>query len=372
MPNDLSVGFDRERRAPDEIGEVIEACLSEPKITAMMRRFAKSMKFVQYRPAKAAHEIEAAEGAMTKFLITGSEKFAGDHVDAMLPQVEEFADLVHQIRGSQFYEALVHATAAQVGDKFPGELRERVFYVTSERLLDKCIGAVYAADNSRPTDILKQCQFTFCYIPGLDDATTLEETMTSHWTDESGCLTIKPDKVFASFLQMAGITKADWLAGVEDNYAVRLDEEVKDGTDWVMERSRAWSAFEDLPTTTPPVTDVASIVEAVDNTPMGFTPCIAFTADALKMLKRDWDQSLSVKGGVLGLTDFVNGSGDPIRFNGTAVVSGKREDCVLSVNMPNSLVEGFGIPAAAFKSVVKDAIAAEPRTGAEVSKSFSL
>lgn len=362
MQNDLSVGFDRQRHVPEDINGVVEACLSEAKMTAMVRKFAKSLKFAQYRPAKAEHEVEAAEGAMTKFLLTGSQVFAGEHVDKMLPKVEEFADLVHDIRGSDFFVALVRATSAAVTERHPDENRERILYVTEERLLDKCIQAVYAADLSKSADVLKQCQFTFCYIPGLDEASTLEETMTTHWTDESNCLTIKPDKVFASFLQMAGFSRDEWLAAVEEHWGIRLDaSEDHDAPEWKWLHEISWRNFEDLPRLNPPITDILSVLEAVDNSPYGFTPCIAFATDAHKLMKRDWDMPMTIKGGVLGLTDFVNGTGDPIRFEGTALVKGHIGDCVLSSNLPNSMTDDHGIPVSAFKATVKDTSSPLPK-----------
>jgi hypothetical protein len=63
---------------------------------------------------------------------------------------------------------------------------------------------------------------------------------------------------------------------------------------------------------------------------------------------------LTVKGGVIGLSDLINGSGDPIRFDGEVTIAGEREDFVLSANLPNPLEQAYGIHPTAFQSQFKD------------------
>lgn len=356
MEYDLSEGFEPERERPTELAAVIDACLSTDKMSSMIHRFSKSLAFRQYRPATTALEIEIAEAAVTKFLLTGSEFFAADHVETMIDKVDALVDLIEEIKSAEFFDALVKATAAIVREKYAHVDPTLLEQLASERVLDRTISAVQSADPSTPLDILKGTKFVFCYVPGVDAAVSLEETMTSHWSDESSSLTIRPDMVFARFLRMTGVSRDQWLDAVEEVCGVDLREDPPAGAPaWMWERTDAWRKFNPVQEAgRTPATDVRTLVEAVDNVPSGFTPSIAFSADALALMSRDWNRPLAVKGGVVGLSDLIQGSGDPIRFDGTCLVSGDREDFVLSVNMPNPLEQAYGLHSSAFRSELKD------------------
>jgi hypothetical protein len=356
MEYDLSEGFEREQESPTELAAVIEACLSTDKMSNMILRFADSLAFRQYRAAVTPLEIEVAEAAVTKFLLTGSEFFAADHIESMIDKVEPLAELNEEIRGAEFFAALVKATTAIVREKYPHVAPSLLEQLTAERVAARTISTVQTLDPSTPLDILKGIKFVFCYVPGLDAAVSLEETMTSHWSDESTSLTIRPDAVFARFLRLAGVSRDQWLDTVEEVGGVDLREYPPAGAPaWMWERADAWRKFNPAQEASrKPAADVRTLVEAVDNVPSGFTPSIAFSADALALMNRDWNRPLDVKGGVIGLSDLIQGSGDPIRFDGTCLVPGEREDFVLSVNMPNPLEQAYGLHASAFRSELKD------------------
>jgi hypothetical protein len=355
MEYDLSHGFEPVPDDASELASVIDACLSTGRMNDMIRRFSDSLGFRQYKPASALHEMAIAEAAVTKFLVTGSEFFAAAHIEDTLDKAEELADLTAQIRSADFYDALVKATSAVVREKFPHVQPTRLENLTSERVLDTTIDTVHAEDTSKPSDALRGVKFVFCYVPGVDAAESLEETMTSHWSDESSSLTIRPDAVFARFLKLAGISREQWLEAVEDVCGVDLREDPPHGAPaWMWERAEAWRKFNPPHDGQKPVTDVRTLVEAVDNVPSGFTPSIAFSADAQALMNRDWNRPLTVTGGVIGLSDLINGSGDPIRFDGSVTVAGDREDIVLSANLPNPLEKAYGIHASAFQSQLKD------------------
>lgn len=356
MEYDLASGFEREPMTASSQAAVIDACLSTDRMSDMISRFSNSIGFRRYHKAAASHEVEIAEAAVTKFLVSGSEFFAADHIESTLDKVEELAELVDSIRSADFFDALVRATVATVRDKFPHASPEQLDHMTSERVLDQAIKFAHEADTSRAMDVLKGVDFVFCYVPGLDAAETLEETMTRHWSDESGSLTIKPDTVFARFLRLAGVTRDQWLEAVFEACGVDLREDPPAGAPaWMWERAEAWRKFNPpVEAGRKPVTEVVQLVEAVDNVPGGFTPSIAFATDAYSFVTRDWTRPMVVKGGVIGLSDLIQGSGDPIRFEGTAVISGEREDFVLSANMPNPPEKTYGLHQSAFKSKISD------------------
>lgn len=356
MEHDLASGFDRTEESAEDIAAIVDACLATGRMREMIERFSASLSFRRYSKAVAVHETEIVEAAVTKFLLTGSEFLVADHIEESLNKVEELEDLVTDIRTADFFEALVKATAATVRDRFPHTSPEHLEVIVEDRVLDRAVQIVHEIDPSRPIDAVKGSSFVFCYVPGLDAAETLEETMTSYWSDESSSLTIRPDMVFARFLKLTGVSRDQWLDAVEDICGVDLRDDPPAGAPaWMWERAEAWRKF-NPPNDAgrKPITEVGSLVDAVDNIPGGFTPSIAFKADAYGFITRDWNKPLSIKGGVVGLSDLINGSGDPIRFEGTAVVSGEREDCVLSSNMPNPPEKAYGLHPSAFSSRLID------------------
>jgi hypothetical protein len=380
MEYDISEGFEPSQGRETELAAVIDACLSTSRMDEMIRKFSGSLGFRQYKPASTIHEREVAEAAVTKFLVTGSEFYAADHIESTFDKTEELADLANQIRGADFYDALVKATSAVVKEKYPHVTPHHLEDLVAERVLRQTIALVLASDCSKPSDMLKGVKFVFCYLPGVDMAETLEETMTSHWSDESSCLTIRPDHVFARFLKLAGASKDQWLDAVEEVYGVDLREDPPHGGQpWMWERAEAWKKFNPPHEAgQTPITDIRVLVEAVDNVPSGFTPSIAFSTDAHDFITRDWSKPLTVTGGVIGLSDLVNGSGDPVRFEGAVTVSGEREDFVLSANLPNPLEQAYGIHPTAFTSEIKDGnevrflVGEESRWGAFVERDRSV
>lgn len=356
MEHDLEFGFKRVEESASNLAAIIDACLVTGRMSDMIERFVKTLAFRRYSKAVSVYETEVVEGAVTKFLLTGSEYFVSEHVEESLDKVEELEDLVNDVRTSDFFDALVKATAATVREGFPAATSEQVEVISSDRVLERAVQVAHDLDPSTPLDAVKGTSLVFCYVPGLDAASTLEETMTSYWSDESSSLTIRPDMVFARFLKLAGVSKEQWLTTVEEVCGVDLREDPPQGSAaWMWERAEAWRRFNPPDEAgRKPITRISDIVEAVDNVPGGFTPSIAFMADAHAIVTRDWNKPLSVKGGVIGLSDLINGSGDPIRFEGTAILSGEREDFVLSANMPNPLEKAYGLHPSAFSSQILD------------------
>ena len=334
---------------------LISACLETEKVTSMLDKFAASLEFRRYRKASTRHDLDVAEGAVTKFLMTGSDLFVTAHIESEMDLAEGLSELASVIEGSEFYRALAAATAETVHEAFPDHPAGQIKSLAGDEISRRAIEMARRLDPSRPTDVLREAEFVFCYAPGLDDAETLEETMTSHWGEESSVATIKPDHVFARFLQLAGVTKDQWIEAVRTEYGIDLLQPAdQQSPAWIAERAAAWAVFAaPLFPDQRPVASLSEIMEAVDNIPGGFTPSVAFLASADQMISRDWTRPLAVRGGVLGLSDLIRGTGDPVRFEGVSVVTGAREDIVLSTNMPNPLEKIYGMHASAFRSRVR-------------------
>lgn len=340
----------------EQLATTLEACFAVPRIEKMIEAFAKSLGFTRFRPARHPDELQSAMESMSDFLQGGDVEACEQAIRSSLVQGEEMADLVHEIRQADFFDALLRASAAVVSEKFPDIDQSTVADITASRLLDLSIDAVFRTDASVPFDVFNKVGMTFCAIPGLDEASTVRELATSHWGHDSGCLTIKPDKVFARFLQLAGIPSQSWIATVQELTGERVDADPPPGAPhWHAERAAMWKDFVDLPPVCDgPVADIYRIVEAVDVAASGFTPCVAFRADAGRMIRRDWSRSMTVSGGILGLHDFINGSGDPIRFERKITLSLERGCFEVAETVKNPITEAYGFGEAAFKSRVVD------------------
>lgn len=340
----------------EQLAATLGACLDTPKISGMIEAFAKSMRFTRFRPARHRDEVQAAMEAMSDFLQAGDLEGCEESIRSSDVQGEEMAELIHDIRQAEFFDALVRATTAVVTERYPDADEAGVTDMTASSVLDLSIDAVYRTDQSTPLDVLENVPMTFCAIPGLDEAREERDLATSHWAQDSGCRTIKPDKVFARFLQLAGVSAQNWIATVYELTNERVDAEPHAGAPaWHAERAAMWRDFVDLPPICDgPVADVYRIVEAVETAAGGFTPCIAFKADAGRMIRRDWSRSMTVSGGVLGLHDFINGTGDPIRFDRKVTLPLGRACFLVAETMKNPITEAHGFGEEWFRSRVAD------------------
>jgi hypothetical protein len=153
-------------------------------------------------------------------------------------------------------------------------------------------------------------------------------------------------------MKLANLSKKSWLAGLKQaGFDIELDGDLSE--DERAERQKAWADV-DWTVSGEPVTDVSKIVHAVDLCPYGFTPFVAFSMDAFKIVNRKWSQAMAVTGGVLGLHDFAFGSGNPIRFEGNLTLPAKTANVVLHDRLKHNLSKVHGFTAQAFKSKFKD------------------
>ena len=224
--------------------------------------------------------------------------------------------------------------------------REVIGRTTLEYLVDE----VVAADRSAPLDIAAGKQVTVCFIPGSSEVDDYQDIATTSWLGRSDSLSIFPDKTFLDFLSVVGLTKADWLAGVERN--TTLSGATRMG-DLLADRLAAWNGIEDWDASGFLDVEVDDIVAAVDACPYGFTPMIAFQMDAEDIFAMDFSESLEVTGGIVGLHDFTNGSGDPVRFEGTLKLSPRAGDMHLADDQPLGLIATHGFLSTAFQSKVR-------------------
>ena len=333
------------------VRDAARAAARSPEARASIDRIVAKVGFRRYRQINASWAFEAAAQAVNAFFTDGSTLSPERVVEQSIDHASAHADLMDDIRRSRAFSSLRDAAAAAVSARFPKIPRIDIVARVSSFLAEEIGEAIDAADLSVPMDAIGGTDIIVCYLPGLREGASLEDTMTSHWTSESSSLTVKPDEAFMHFLTLANVSVPQWLDEVEKATGERVDQAPSKAPRWKAERAAAWSgAAAETDSTRPAAVKPWRLVEAVDACYLGFSPLIAFNADAGSLCSRDWNNGLGIKGGVLGLHDFVNGSGDPLRFEHKVVVQAKPGNMIVGEARPFDFNEVHGFVRHSFRS----------------------
>jgi len=334
------------------VRDAIRAALRSETAASLIDRAVVKTGFRRYSPTTAVLSPEIAAVAANAFFTSGSKRAAEDEVTGRLDHAAVMADLLEDLRHSRTLAALSDAITEAVLDRFPAASPREIAARASSALADDIQESLSSSDRSTPLDALAGSEVIACYVPGLDEC-GLAGTMTSFWTDESSALTAKPDTAFMRFLELVNVDVPEWIEAVHKYTGQRLDEDGPD--DWHGERARAWrSASCGHDPSRGPLAKLPRLVQAVDACYLGFTPMIAFNADAAHVCSRDWNRPLSLKGGVVGLHDFLNGSGDPVRFEQKVTVVAKPGDMMVGEGRSCDFEEVHGFVRTSFRSKVSD------------------
>lgn len=344
------------------VSEAARVALRSEEAAAAINRVVLRAGFRRYSPAVADLSPGAAAATAESFFATGSRNEAECQLEAHLNHASALADLLEDMRHSRLVSAVESAVREAVLDRFPAASPEEVSGRVSSVLVEELTEAIGAADDSSPLEALRGSEIVACYVPGLSKG-GLASTMTSFWTDESSCLTVKPDFAFMRFLELANIEVPEWIDAVQKATGHRVDDNGPE--EWHAERAEAWrQAACGHDKSRGALAKPARLVQAVDACYLGFTPLIAFNADAGRLCARDWSCPLSLKGGILGLHDFLNGSGDPVRFEQKVVIEAAVGDMMLGEGRSCDFEEVHGFVKSSFRSKVSD----EPSSPSPVSE----
>lgn len=307
--------------------------------------------FKRFSKAETSLPFEAVVQAVDTFFAEGAIHAPERVIEMCVDHANSQADLLDDIRRSRAFASLREAVATAVNARFPKMPREEIVGRAASMLADEIVVAMNSFDRSKPLDAIKGTEVVVCYIPGLREGQKLKDTMTSHWTQESSVLTVKPDDAFMTFLTLANVTVDEWLQEVEEATGVRLDRADEGSPAWQQERARAWtSASSNADPARPPAVKASRLVEAVDACYLGFTPMIAFNVDAAVICTRDWTRPLGVTGGVLGLHDFENGTGDPLRFDAKIVIDASPDNMMVGEARENDFAQAYGFVRHTFRT----------------------
>jgi hypothetical protein len=345
-----------QRQHPDQsrqtLAGIVAKALEEPDINGRIGTFCAEYEFRKYEPARTEWAVAAVEDTVQAFLWDGDQENVDDQLSASMDTSDRLHDLTRGIAGSDLFGEIVSSVTASLVSQHPKLNREQTSNRVADLVLDRFINEIDRHDPSQPSDAMRGLQLGFVYIPFHDGRKAITETRTSWWGEASDAVTIKPDQAFISFMKLANISKEAWLTALAAEGIDISDDGGLNGVEKADRRamwSRAnWSVSGE------PIVSVAEVVRAVDLCSFGFTPFIAFNMDAHKLVNRKWQQAMSVSGGILGLHDFVHGSGNPIRFEGQCVLPAKIGNVMLHDRLKHNLFKVHGLTRQALKAKVKD------------------
>lgn len=336
------------------VRDAARAAVRSAPVRDSIDRLVRKAGFRRYRPMNAGWAFDAAVAATHAFFQSGSTKPSEQLISESVDPASEYAVFMDDIRRSHAFAVLRDTAADAVAARFPGAAWVDVVSRTASMLAEEIVEAVDAADDSVPLDAIGGAEVVVCYVPGLSEGADVSSTMTSFWTDESSSLTVRPDVAFMHLLSLANVSVQEWLDAVEKSTGERPDCPAGDGS-WKDERAAVWSgAYAEVDPSRPPLVKPSRLVEAVDACYLGFSPLIAFNADAGSLCARNWETPIGVKGGVLGLHDFVNGSGDPLRFEQKVVVQARPCNMMVGEARACDFNEVHGFVRKSFRSKVTE------------------
>ena len=292
---------------------------SEP-LQALLESLCAKIRFREFSSHDQNIDPQTVSDAIEIFLESENVAACERHLAKNLDTSETLHDLLRDLMHMRDFLPLIEALSARVVKRFP-ETKKILANVASEVVMDAAINIVRRKDTSSPLDALKGIGITVAYMPNFDRMKSSRIPTVSYFSDEKDATTIAPDQVFRDFMALVGITKEQWLKVVADRTGVALDQPSNNAhSSQVI--AKEWKRASWLVNSKPLVTP-EKLFEAVDASAHGFSPLIAISTDAYRFVKRDWSKATSITGGVLGLHDFDNGTGDPLRFEGTCVLEAR-------------------------------------------------
>jgi len=324
------------------VGEILLSDLADD-----VAAFVGALSYRRFAPDDTLGKRVVLHDAVRVFLAGGDRQAAELAVSEGLGADEEA--LVDLVNGSDGLSGITRKAVALLGERDPSLCGSGCLEIAGRTVLYHLVAAASGADTSRPLDIAGGKTVTVCYIPGSSRVQNYWDVATTSWLKRSDSLSIYPDRTFRDFLAVVGLGKEDWLAAVERNASV---SDVKRMGGYMADRRAAWAAVPEWETRADLDLDDDAIVEAVDACPFGFTPMIAFNMDAAELFEMEFPGALEVTGGIIGLHDFTNGTGDPLRFEGTLRLFPESGDMHLADDQPLGLIATHGFLSSSFTSSV--------------------
>lgn len=332
----------------DSIAETTIAILTR-EMADDVSSFIRSLSYRRFAPDMTMEKRVLLHEAVRKYMAHGdriaARQIIADGIDAE-GEAFEIATLVNE---SEFLEAAIETIRCRMAVIAPELCVEGILEIIGRTTLYHLVDEIARLDHSTPLDIAVGKEVTVCYIPGSSRVKDYRDIATTSWKERSDSLSIYPDRTLIDFLGIVGVSKGDWLAAVERNTSFSSAAKMKKH---LRERAAVWAAVPEWETDGSLDISDDDLVGAIDACPYGFTPIIAFTMNADEIFAMDFTETLEVTGGIVGLHDFTNGTGDPLRFEGTLKFAPKVRDMHLADDEPLGLRAIHGFLSSSFASNV--------------------
>jgi hypothetical protein len=229
-------------------------------------------------------------------------------------------------------------------------------------------------DESGPEDLIQHEKVLIGYVPGLEGG-YVEDIMVQSAGISSDPISIIPDRKFENLLKFLNMSSKDYKDMVRRRYDVDLESasDLTEGNDvrsymaeeiaaqWRnlsvdSDASRAWTL------------DETEILTVLENATYGGVPIIAIRVPLKELLKTDLDQPIEISGvsdrkefgGMIGVHDFVNGSGYVDNFKGkTFITEGKRGNWILPEKTGYGFDKAYGFVLSYLDANIKPGMAPE-------------
>jgi len=335
-------------RSENELAErTIKQILSSPSIRSRIDECCDFADFRAFRPDYVTKPI--AIDALSEFFLTGSASSVTSTIARASDPAMLMALATERLASSGLAEKVAHHLLR--------ETNHRVRSSYSETLRTKAMKMVETAiekrmserDSSTPLDAFGD-DILVCYIPGFHAGMSFVSTMTTYHGAECTPGNIIPSPALKRFLELINVSSDDFVGIVANETGVNLTTSTE-----------GWSSFQvSCDQTRGALLTDEAIIDGIYGSPFGFTPLVAFRASPRFLIERDWTEPMTVKGGMIGFHNFVNGSGNPQRFEGSMTIAASPAEFIVGEGRRFGFDEAYGFGKAAFHSILTDAIAETP------------
>lgn len=351
-----SFHLDSFRNTPRIFENDIAICLSSPAVQEILREVSKKHFAPAFQNDRSQFSKSLADQVASTLFKTADKEKALSHIKPAAVSEELRAEWKAEIKNSRAFHLVNDAMVDILRRLHPEKSINEISEVTSEAISDATIEAGRSHDLSRPIDAVRGINTVCAYVPLPEGQTNPTEVCTAFWSERSSSTTIKPSGAFLEFLKLTNISTDEWKSAVLEIHDLDLGGELDDDAfTFEIERKQTWETVQQgADDTRPSLVDVEELVYAIDNCPFGFTPLVSFSMPIEEIVHRDWNAPIKVTGGILGLHDFINGSGDPLRFEGEIELSPTISNMMAAGARANDIASVHGFVDQSFKSFVED------------------
>lgn len=345
------------RNSERNFDEDVLTCLSLPAIQNILKDASKKFVHAAFQKVDLERSTSVANQVAMRFFENGDAQAALSIIQPEPCSDEQETVRRLEIPRTRAFHLICDAMVDALHHLYPTETKGQISQAIAEPIVAAVLDTSKIHDTSRPIDAIKGTPTICAYVPLPVQEKRRSEVRTAYWSDRGHSTTIKPTEEFLQFLQLVNVSTEEWKAAVESIHDLALDGELDDDAfDFEIERKQAWEAVRlDADEDRPSLIEVEELVYAVDNCPFGFTPLIAFSMPVEDVLAHDWSSPIKLTGGIIGLHDFINGSGDPKRFEGEIELMPAISNMLIAGAGDNDIASVHGFVNQNFRSVIEDA-----------------